>query len=219
MLKTLRNNLKYYREREDLSQEDLSRQCNYDKTYVGKIERGDTNPSVEAILRIADVLDIPSVKLLEENVSSSPDTFRDQVQDPSNKVSRLFVDVFENTPSICFLTNDEGEILQLNKAATKFLKAKANDVNGRKIHELAFWGQAGVNPSLLEELRDLGSMGKKATRRISLRYKGSELDLQVQVSHANVDDQSNSFVIYQFFFVEETHDRTLIGDHFDLLRQ
>lgn len=219
MLDAFRENLKYYREKEDYSQETLSRKCNYDKTYVGKIERGDTNPSVEAILRIANVLEVPTSVLLRDEVSSTPDAFRDQLEHPSGQINQLFADVFENTPSICFLTNEEGKILRLNEAARKFLKTDANDVVGEAIDEVPFWGLAGVDPSVLEELCDLGAMGKKATRRISLRYKGRDLELQVQVSFAEAGERAGRFVILQFFFVEKTLDRTLIGDHFDLLRQ
>lgn len=219
MLDAFRENLKYYRKRENYSQESLSRKCHYDKTYVGKIERGDTNPSVEAILRIANVLEVPTTKLLQGKVSSSPDTFRDQLEDPSGKINKLFAEVFENIPAICLLTNEDGTVLQLNEAARKFLKADANDVVGVRISEIPFWGLAGVDPSVLEELCDLGAMGKKATRRITLRYKGRDLDLQVQVSFAEGGERSGRFVILQFFFVEENLNRTFIGDHFDLLSQ
>lgn len=218
MLETLRQNLKYYRTQKDLSQETLSVRCNYDKTYVGKIERGDTNPSVEAILRIANVLDVPSIKLLQREVSSEPATFQSQLDDPSTQVGNLFVDIFDNAPAISFLTGDSGEILQLNESAKKFLKADANDVIGETLSELSFWSQAGLDPSVLRDLCELGAIGKKATRRVSLRYKGQKLDLQVQVSHANSGKESENFVIFQFFLVEETLDRTLMGDHFDLLR-
>lgn len=218
MLKTLRENLKFYRKKHGLSQEELSSKCNYDKTYVGKIERGDTNPSFEAILRITNVLDIPTIKLLQHDVSSDPDRFNEQLEDPSDQVGDLFVDVFENIPSISVLTNNAGEILQLNQAAKKFFKAKANDIIGKTIQGLSFWSQVGTDPSVIEDLCELGAIGKKATRRIKLRYKGRELDIQVQVSFADREGDNDPFVIYQLFFVEDTSNRTLIGDHFELLR-
>jgi len=40
-----RENLRYYRQESDLTQEELSKACYYDRTYVGKIERGDKDPS------------------------------------------------------------------------------------------------------------------------------------------------------------------------------
>lgn len=219
MLKTLQENLKYFRELNDYTQEELSLECNYDKTYVGKIERGDTNPSVEAILRISDVLGVPSPKFFQEIVSGDPDKFDDQITDPTSQVGGLFVDVFENAPAIAFLTNPDGEILQLNRAAEKFLKAESNSLIGQSILELPYWGQLGIERSTLKDLVDLGTYGKKATQRISVRYKGEDHDLQVQVSFAEGDETTDKFLIVQFFLIEETVDRTVVGDHFDLLRR
>ncbi len=218
MLKTIRENLKYYREQKELSQETLSRKCNYDKTYVGKIERGDTNPSVEAILRIAEVLDIPTIKFFKANIGSSPDDFQQQLENPTDQIIDLFIDVFENSPSISLLTNKDGEIIQVNRAAGKFFKADVNNVVGQDIEALSFWSQSGLDPSIFKDLCELADIGKQATRRVTLRYKGEEVDLQIQVSFADSVDSRKTFVIYQLFLVEETSDRTLIGDHFELLR-
>lgn len=218
MIKTFRENLKFYRNEKDLSQEALSRQCHYDKTYVGKIERGDTNPSVEAVLRIADALDVSVTKLFQADVPTTPEDFKQEMETPPDRVGKLFIDVFLTSPSICFLTNNDGEILHLNRTAEKFLKADANDMIGRSISELSVWSQADVDPSILRELLELGTMKKTATRRTTMRYKGSERDLQFQVSFAGVPDGTEEFVIFQVFFVEETHNRTVMGDHFDQMR-
>ncbi len=219
MIQTVMENLKRYREREGISQEMLSRRCNYDKTYVGKIERGDTNPSIEALLRISNELGVTPTKFFEEETSERPDVFRQQFQDPAGTIGELFVDVFANLPSIAILTNDAGEILQLNGAAKKFLKADANDILGQKLGELSVWSQSELDPSLFDELCDLAAIKKKATRRTSLRYKGEEFDLQIQVSFAETGKESSSFVIFQLFLIEETMDRTLMGDHYELFRQ
>lgn len=218
MIKTFRENLKRYRTQKEMSQESLSRQCHYDKTYVGKIERGDTNPSVEAILRIADVLDISVIKLFQGEIPTTPEDFTQELETPPDRVGKLFIDVFLTTPSISFLTNQTGDVLHLNRAAEKFLKADANDVIGQSISQLSVWSQSSIHPSVLEDLRELGALGKTATRRVTMLYKGSERDLQIQVSAAKVPDGTEEFVIFQIFFVEETRDRTLMGDHFEQLR-
>ncbi|MFB6347416.1 MAG: helix-turn-helix domain-containing protein [bacterium] len=218
MLETVRENLKYYRKKKNFSQETLSKKCNYDKTYVGKIERGDTNPSVEALLRIAEVLDIPSVKLFQSDVTSHPGDFQKQLRDPTDQVGGLFIDVFKSSPAICFLTNEEGEILQINESTKKFLKAEANVVIGQAIEELPLWSQSGLDPSIFVEMREMAVIGKQATRRVTLGYKGKTVDLQIQVSGAEINEGEEVFAIFQLFLVEETSDRTLIGDHFELLR-
>jgi transcriptional regulator with XRE-family HTH domain len=210
--------LKEYRQKAGLTQEELSRECNYDKTYVGKIERGDTNPSIEAILGISDVLEVPFVKLFQGSVSSDPDEFEASLEAPSEKIGKLFIDVFENTPSICFLTNEKGDILRLNTAAERFMKADVNTVVGERMTELSIWGQVGIAPEIIQDMIELGSFGKQASRRHTLRYKGQERDVQFRVSYAGGEETDDRYLIFQLFFIEETTDRTLIGDHFDLLR-
>lgn len=102
MIDILRENIKTLRKEAGISQETLSRECHYDKTYVGKIERGDTTPSMEAILRIADVLDITPTSLFQADLSDSPESFNQQLEEQSQKVGELFVDIFQQSPSIFF---------------------------------------------------------------------------------------------------------------------
>lgn len=219
MIDILRDKVEYYRELKGYTQEELSVECNYDKTYLGKIERGDTNPSVEAILRISDVLDIPVTKFFQEQVSTDADKFDDQMGVPESGIDDLLFDVFRNSPAIAFLTNTDGEILQLNNAASKFLKAETDNLIGQSIFELPYWSQLGVEKNTLQGLIDLGSYGRKATRRISIRYKGRDHDLQAQVSYSDPGESVERFLILQFFLIEETVDRTIAGDHFELLRR
>ena len=46
-----------------LSQEDFAEQCDVHRTYVGQIERGEKNVSIESILKIAASLDLKPSQL------------------------------------------------------------------------------------------------------------------------------------------------------------
>jgi len=48
-----------------LTQEDVALQAGIDLTYVGGIERGRRNPSVNVLARIADVLGVEPAELLK----------------------------------------------------------------------------------------------------------------------------------------------------------
>ena len=48
-----------FRERAGHSQERLSAECGFDRTYISRVERGIINPTVSRLWRIADVLDTP----------------------------------------------------------------------------------------------------------------------------------------------------------------
>lgn len=46
-----------------MSQQGLSRQAGFDRTYVGKIEREGQSPSLHAIEKIAEELEVEAVEL------------------------------------------------------------------------------------------------------------------------------------------------------------
>lgn len=57
--------LRKIRTRKGLSQEALSKEAGLDRTYVGKIERGEKSPSLDTIEKLADVLDIEIMELFQ----------------------------------------------------------------------------------------------------------------------------------------------------------
>lgn len=56
LIENFRVNLRRIREEHGLSQEELSYECDLDRTYIGKIERGERTPSLETIDLICEVL-------------------------------------------------------------------------------------------------------------------------------------------------------------------
>ena len=48
------------------SQERLSADCGFDRTYISRLERGILNPTVSRLWTIADVLETPLSKLTEQ---------------------------------------------------------------------------------------------------------------------------------------------------------
>ncbi|MEM9973546.1 MAG: helix-turn-helix transcriptional regulator [Pseudomonadota bacterium] len=59
-------NLKNHRLAAGFSQEGLVHACGLHRTYVSGVERGVRNPTVTVLEKLAQPLDVPSAKLLEE---------------------------------------------------------------------------------------------------------------------------------------------------------
>lgn len=64
-------NIRKYRLRLDLSQERLAERADIHRTYIGSVERGERNISIDNIERIAAALGIEITKLLEDNDPTS----------------------------------------------------------------------------------------------------------------------------------------------------
>lgn len=58
-LKAIGAVVREFREHARQSQERLSADCGFDRTYISRVERGIINPTVSRLWRIADVLDTP----------------------------------------------------------------------------------------------------------------------------------------------------------------
>lgn len=57
--------LRSLRQELGLSQEELADRCGLHRTYIGSVERGERNVSIDNIGRIADSLGVPASHLLE----------------------------------------------------------------------------------------------------------------------------------------------------------
>lgn len=53
-----------YRKEKNMSQEQLALLYNMDRSYLGRIERGEVNPTLEKIYELADALKISPTRLL-----------------------------------------------------------------------------------------------------------------------------------------------------------
>lgn len=72
ILKQFGKHVRHLRQLQDLSQETLAEKANMHRTYIGMIERGERNPALLNLIRLASALDISLPELL---------TFKDYVND------------------------------------------------------------------------------------------------------------------------------------------
>ena len=48
-----------FRKEKRLSQEELAEKCSLHPTYIGQLERGEKNPTIESVMKVEDGLEIP----------------------------------------------------------------------------------------------------------------------------------------------------------------
>lgn len=60
-------NLRKFRVKAGLSQEELAHRAGLHRTYVGSIERGERNVSLKNVDRLAQALEVDPIKLLKNN--------------------------------------------------------------------------------------------------------------------------------------------------------
>lgn len=53
-----------YRKEKKMSQEQLALLCNMDRSYLGRIERGEVNPTLEKIYELSNALRIKASELM-----------------------------------------------------------------------------------------------------------------------------------------------------------
>lgn len=57
--------IRFYRKKKGFSQEKLAEVCNFHPTYIGQLERGEKNATIESIFRITKGLEISTSQFLE----------------------------------------------------------------------------------------------------------------------------------------------------------
>lgn len=69
--RTLSKNLRAFRTRQNLSQEEFAERCGLHRTYVGAIERGERNVTLKTLSAIARALKVHPAELITESQNAS----------------------------------------------------------------------------------------------------------------------------------------------------
>ncbi len=87
--------VRYHRKSKNLSQEQLAEICELHPTYIGQLERGEKNASLETIMRVSAGLDISPAILFENITAKSEET-------TSRKVYELIAVLPENKQAVMY---------------------------------------------------------------------------------------------------------------------
>lgn len=144
--KILADNVRALRASKGFSQEDLAEHCGLHRTYIGSVERGERNISLENIERLADSLGVTAPQLLTAGVGQSDaDRFKSfqpylrQLQELADKqgISDIFQDNGGKLLQVLLLTklqnipgrlgndakDDDGNEYELKSVNTRLTKS------------------------------------------------------------------------------------------------
>ncbi|MCT4562913.1 MAG: helix-turn-helix domain-containing protein [Maledivibacter sp.] len=103
-LKILGKSIKKYRLEEELTQEKLAGLTGLSVQYIGNIERGNTTPSLETVMKICEALKITPNHLLITSCDVSPNALIEQIlMSLSNHTSKFnkhilaYIEFLENS--------------------------------------------------------------------------------------------------------------------------
>ena len=89
-----------FRKEKRLSQEELAEKCSLHPTYIGQLERGEKNPTIESVMKVADGLEIPIDQLFinipcsnRQAMDYIPDRIMYLVAEMSPKEQRIIYDL------------------------------------------------------------------------------------------------------------------------------
>ncbi|MDP4085671.1 MAG: helix-turn-helix transcriptional regulator [Bacillota bacterium] len=74
-MSSIGHNIKSYREKRNMTQQQLALKIRVGITTIEKYETGELIPSTQTILKLSTVLDIPASELLGKKAHSSPSSF------------------------------------------------------------------------------------------------------------------------------------------------
>lgn len=89
------NQIKYYRHKKRMSQEELALKANLNPAYFGQIERGLKCPTVDSLYKISSALEIPLSELVHFSNNNLSQTHLDRLKSiasriPEDKADKVF---------------------------------------------------------------------------------------------------------------------------------
>lgn len=157
---TLKEKIKYYREKENISKSELARQIGVSPAYITKLENGDkTNPSLEIVLKITKALDCVPMdimpfedfeKVLNMTLNESK-YYNDLAANMLNAAPKTKT-INENTIKHWFHEDIKALIEETLTANINLLRYDRNDFSDSEIDEIGYFVYLAYNTKINEIL-------------------------------------------------------------------
>ena len=201
-----RSQLKSLRTSQGLSQQELSLECDYSHAYVGEIERGQQDPSFEALCRMADALDVSIVQFF---VAPGEDYLTDDLEDSIRTVtneeqvslrSRMLVEsIVDNPYRMAGVWDLSGRILDFNGPVEEIVHVDPVELLGEegwssKIFDL----KREYREWMQDRLRKMQeSPGIYRRNMVLLSQDGDHIEIEFTMTPVNRNPDNHPYVLVE----------------------
>jgi len=198
--RNFRENLKAIRINFGYTQADLSLRANYDSTYVGKLERGKSVPSIETVRRLGDALDIDPLMLLSPKLahlnlltSTPSDELRDLPFNP------LDIEIIDSLPYPMGIVTVQGSPVYINDTFVESTGITRDDIEEQHFSELPFWlfGD-GMAEEIEEAISTFENRGDEVVFQVTVDGSEEPLNLCFYPSPKNRKPDDRGMWIFEF---------------------
>jgi transcriptional regulator with XRE-family HTH domain len=151
--RNFRENLKSIRINFGYTQANLSLKANFDSTYVGKLERGASDPSIETVKRLGDALTIDPLMLLSPNLahlnlldSAPPEEIKSLPFNP------LDIEIMNSLPYPMGIVSRKGTPVYINDMFVETTGIDREEISDNKLWEIPIWSLEKKQKNLLSEV-------------------------------------------------------------------
>lgn len=147
--------IKEYRKKAGLTQQQLGEKVNVSSAYIQQLENGiKNNPSLEIIIKISKILDIPIELLEKDKMNSLIESFKNDVGINVNSIKDIKNIISKDCPEVLLLIQ-----FMSNPKIQKAYGYKYNALEANGYNELLFNAIEKAIKNTLQEIKDHESNG------------------------------------------------------------
>lgn len=200
-----RKNLKALRKSKGYSQRDLSEECNYTRSYVGQLERGEKDPSFESLIRLADSLELSILDFFRNDSDALDVELTEAIKEMTN-LSDNNIRSITTVPELMNwetrmigLLDPRGRILDFNRSGFEFVHESKDEIFGNKLWELKIFDESDDHVEWVKQSLDLiheQSLVRRTTFIFTSPTEG-ETEVEVTLLPMNVANGKKDYIVVE----------------------
>lgn len=183
-----RENLRKLREAKGYSQRELSELCDYTRSYVGQLERGEKDPSFESLIRLSEALDLSILDFFRNDKEGLEVELTEALEEMTNfsnnniRSLTTFPELMNWEHRMVSLLNPHGRILDFNRTVYEFVKETKDQILGLPIWDLSMFCEDRGQVSWLQNCVNLIQEEQKIYRCNFSVETDADSDVEVEFS-------------------------------------